>query len=101
MIWILEAVDVPGLHHLYDCLVFPQKGERPHANEASGSDLDGDLYFVTWDDTLIPPSKRSWTPMDYEPGEVKRKPREVTHSVIHFPVKNLYMYIYLYAFIST
>ncbi|XP_047972265.1 RNA-dependent RNA polymerase 6 [Salvia hispanica] len=87
---ILEAVDVPGLHHLYDCLVFPQKGERPHANEASGSDLDGDLYFVTWDDTLIPPSKRSWTPMDYEPGEVKRKPREVTHSdIIEFFTKNM------------
>ncbi|KAK3009291.1 hypothetical protein RJ639_013141 [Escallonia herrerae] len=53
---ILEAIDVPRLHHLFDCLVFPQKGERPHADEASGSDLDGDLYFVTWDDNLIPPS---------------------------------------------
>ncbi|GLT28647.1 hypothetical protein SLA2020_035630 [Shorea laevis] len=60
---ILEAIDAPGLHHLYDCFVFPQKGERPHANEASGSDLDGDLYFVTWDENLIPPSKQSWTPM--------------------------------------
>ncbi|KAK4389693.1 RNA-dependent RNA polymerase 6 [Sesamum angolense] len=79
---ILEAVDVPELHHLYDCLVFPQKGDRPHTNEASGSDLDGDLYFVTWDENLIPPSKRSWTPMEYAPGEVKQLPREVKHSVI-------------------
>lgn len=79
---ILEAVDVPGMRHLYDCLVFPQNGDRPHPNEASGSDLDGDLYFVTWDGNLIPPSKRSWTPMDYEPGTVKQKPRMVTHADI-------------------
>lgn len=37
---ILEAVSVPELQHLVDCLVFPKKGERPYANEASGSDLD-------------------------------------------------------------
>ncbi|KAL6843314.1 hypothetical protein ACP4OV_027027 [Aristida adscensionis] len=54
---ILEAVDVPDLHHLVDCLVFPKKGERPHANEASGRDLDGDVYFVTWDERLVPPGK--------------------------------------------
>ncbi|XP_059658136.1 RNA-dependent RNA polymerase 6-like isoform X1 [Cornus florida] len=76
---ILEAVNVPELNHLFDCLVFPQKGDRPHANEASGSDLDGDLYFVTWDENLIPPSKKSWTPMEYAPAEVKELPRPVKH----------------------
>ncbi|KAK6927578.1 RNA-dependent RNA polymerase, eukaryotic-type [Dillenia turbinata] len=76
---ILEAVDKSGLHHLSDCLVFLQKGERPHTNEASGSDLDGDLYFVTWDDKLIPPSKRSWTPMEYAPVEAKKLPHDVNY----------------------
>lgn len=80
---LLEAVDAPGLHHLYDCLVFPQKGDRPHTNEASGSDLDGDLYFVTWDENLIPPSKRSWIPMDYSPPET-RKGRSVNIRVCNF-----------------
>lgn len=87
---ILEAVDVPSLHHLVDCLVFPQQGDRPHANEASGSDLDGDLYFVTWDENLIPPSKKSWVPMDYTPAEAKLQPRMVTpRDIIEFFLKNM------------
>ena len=61
----LQAVDVPALHHLVDCLVFPTFGPRPHTDECSGSDLDGDLYFVTWDKELIPP-ERNLTPMDYQ-----------------------------------
>ncbi|VAH85295.1 unnamed protein product [Triticum turgidum subsp. durum] len=87
---ILEAIDVPALHHLVDCLVFPKNGERPHANEASGSDLDGDLYFVTWDEKLIPPGKRSWNPMDYSPAEAKQLPRKVTQSdIVDFFLKNM------------
>uniref|UniRef100_A0A2P2J8X1 RNA-dependent RNA polymerase n=1 Tax=Rhizophora mucronata TaxID=61149 RepID=A0A2P2J8X1_RHIMU len=87
---ILEAVDAPKLHHLYDCLIFPQKGERPHTNEASGSDLDGDLYFVTWDEKLIPPSKKSWTPMQYDGGEAKTQSRQVTQKdIIEFFAKNM------------
>ncbi|XP_020089659.1 probable RNA-dependent RNA polymerase 1 [Ananas comosus] len=60
---VLMAVDVPALRHMVDCVVFPQKGKRPHPNECSGSDLDGDIYFVCWDPTLIPPCMVS--PMDY------------------------------------
>ncbi|KAI6680171.1 hypothetical protein NL676_034052 [Syzygium grande] len=87
---ILEAVDAPELHHLYDCLVFPQNGERPHPDEASGSDLDGDIYFVTWEENLIPPSKKSWTPMQYDPAEEKRLPRDVTQKdIIDFFVKHI------------
>ena len=36
---------------------------RPHPNECSGSDLDGDIYFVSWDPDLIP--TRMVAPMDY------------------------------------
>ncbi|KAK4349123.1 hypothetical protein RND71_031878 [Anisodus tanguticus] len=87
---ILEAVDVPGLHHIYDCLAFPQKGDRPHSNEVSGSDLDGDLYFVTWDENLIPPSKKSWMPMDYASAEPKELGRPIKHTdIIEFFSKNM------------
>lgn len=78
---ILEAVDVPDLYHLVDCFVFPKKGERPHADEASGSDLDGDVYFVTWDESLVPPGRKSCTPMDYSSAKTKQLPRDVHQQV--------------------
>lgn len=58
-----------------DCVVFPQKGERPHPNECSGGDLDGDLYFISWDENLIPP--KTVPPMDY----TGRRPRIMDHTV--------------------
>ena len=72
---VLHVVDVPTLHHMMDCLVFPQKEEKPHPNECSGSDLDGDLYFISWDELLIPPEQDP--PMDY----VGRPPVKLDHEV--------------------
>lgn len=61
---VLEAVDFPQLSHYRNVIVFPQKGPRPHPNEASGSDLDGDIYFLTWNSQLIPPF-RNFYPQEY------------------------------------
>ncbi|KZV22426.1 RNA-dependent RNA polymerase 1-like [Dorcoceras hygrometricum] len=73
---VLRAIDVPQLHHMVDCVVFPKKGTRPHPNECSGSDLDGDIYFVCWDPDLIPPKQIS--PMDYNPAPSTQLDHDVT-----------------------
>jgi len=48
---------------------------RPHPNECSGGDLDGDLFFITWDDKLIP--EKVDAPMDY----TATRPRIMDHVV--------------------
>ncbi|KAM1102383.1 hypothetical protein ACFX14_011264 [Malus domestica] len=73
---VLKAVDVPELYHMVDCVVFPQKGPRPHPNECSGSDLDGDIYYVCWDKELIP--RKQIKPMDYTPAPTIELDHDVT-----------------------
>ncbi|OMO72380.1 RNA-dependent RNA polymerase, eukaryotic-type [Corchorus olitorius] len=73
---VLKAVNAVVLHHMVDCIVFPQKGHRPHPNECSGSDLDGDMYFVSWDEDLIPPCR--FPPMDYDPAASTHLDHDVT-----------------------
>ncbi|XP_059448412.1 probable RNA-dependent RNA polymerase 1 isoform X2 [Corylus avellana] len=73
---VLRAVNVPALQHMVDCVVFPQKGPRPHPNECSGSDLDGDTYFVCWDPDLIP--SKQIEPMDYSPAPTVPVDHDVT-----------------------
>lgn len=50
---ILEAVDMPEFRHLYNVIVFPSTGLRPLCNMMAGGDLDGDVYFVCWDERIL------------------------------------------------
>ncbi|GLJ11696.1 hypothetical protein SUGI_0174890 [Cryptomeria japonica] len=73
---VLLAKNTLKLHHMIDCIVFPQHGRRPHPNECSGSDLDGDLYFTSWDESLIP--SQEYMPMDYVAKPLIQLDRNVT-----------------------
>ncbi|VAI60598.1 unnamed protein product [Triticum turgidum subsp. durum] len=54
---------------------------RPHPNECSGSDLDGDIYFVSWDPDLIP--TRMVAPMDYTPAPTETLDHDVMIEEVH------------------
>ncbi|XP_054164683.1 uncharacterized protein LOC128962330 [Oppia nitens] len=73
----LIAVDVPELHHIVDSIVFPARGERPHADEMAGSDLDGDEFSVCWFQDMIFPRK-NYAPMSFPSGQAEDLGRPVT-----------------------
>lgn len=62
---VVEAVDVPGLQHLKNVVVFPQTGDRDIPSMCSGGDLDGDDFFVIWDERLLP-KEWGFPPMDHD-----------------------------------
>ena len=49
---ILKAVENPFLSHMKNVIVFSKKGKRPTFNKLSGGDLDGDRYFVLFNDYI-------------------------------------------------
>ncbi|CAB4416419.1 unnamed protein product [Rhizophagus irregularis] len=65
----VQAVDVPELSHLRNCVVFSQKGDRPLPNLLSGGDLDGDEFFVCFDERIRINSNED--PMNYDPPDRK------------------------------
>ncbi|KAL9641668.1 hypothetical protein ABK040_016899 [Willaertia magna] len=85
---VCEAIgDCKELSHLQNVIVFPQVGERPITNQITGSDLDGDCYFVCWDPELIPPIENE-TPMDFTGNEdfVEKKvdDKVTVDDIVHF-----------------
>ncbi|KAI5198587.1 RNA-directed RNA polymerase [Aureobasidium subglaciale] len=64
---VVEAIDAPEgspLEHLRNCVVFSQHGQRDLPSQLSGGDLDGDLYNVIFEPSLMP-QREIAPPADY------------------------------------
>ena len=59
------AVKLPELMHLKNVVVFPIHGRTSLPASTSGGDLDGDLYAVVWESSLIPPQYSLHPALDY------------------------------------
>ena len=73
---VVEAVDIPQLHHLRNVVVFPANGDRDIPSMCSGGDLDGDDFFVFWDQRLCPPQK-NFPPMNHDAVQPTKLNRDV------------------------
>ncbi|CAF3947011.1 unnamed protein product [Rotaria sordida] len=83
----LTAIDVPQLRKcIRDCIVFPTKGKRPHPNEMSGSDLDGDQYWVYWGKQLK--IREMDEPLSYESLPKKVVPKITYEDIIDHIVES-------------
>ena len=49
---LLNAVNNPSLSHMVNVVVFSKKGNRPIFNQISGGDLDGDRYFISYNNDI-------------------------------------------------
>jgi RNA-dependent RNA polymerase len=79
------------LSHMINVIVFSAKGKRPIQNEISGGDLDGDSYFVSWNENLINNlKKRNVKPQEETKGmgQVNRlkdiKMKDIVNSYIEY-----------------
>ncbi|KAI6181423.1 RNA-directed RNA polymerase [Aphelenchoides besseyi] len=72
---LFDAVYVPELSHLRDVVVFPRFAARPHTDEMSGSDLDGDEYTVIFDSDLF--IEHNEPPMNFPKAAVVEEEEQV------------------------
>ena len=67
--------DMQRYENLWDCLVLPVKGPRPHAFECAGGTLAGNKFFISWDEDIMPKKVRK--PCDYP----QKKALGIRHSI--------------------
>ncbi|THG97967.1 hypothetical protein EW145_g7507 [Phellinidium pouzarii] len=83
---VLQAVNKPELSFLTNCIVFSRRSGYSIPDTMGGGDLDGDKYFVCWDQTIIPrqtqtPETRSSPPTSL--ASKSRKLEDLNTCLVH------------------
>lgn len=76
---LVEGVEPPkgsALLDLYSCICFSQHGDRDLPSRLSGGDLDGDRYYIMWDENAQ--VKNVFPPADYTIQKPSALDRPVT-----------------------
>lgn len=92
-IQLVNAVDVPVNNpnrQLSNVVVFSKWGARDLPSMLSGGDLDGDLYNVIWDPSLIP--RVTYTPADYP----RVRPVELMRDVTRKDMSDFFVTLYVH-----
>lgn len=87
---LVYGVNRPELSFMRDVLVFNQVGDRPIPNMCSGSDLDGDMYTVIWEKSLIP--KYFHEPSLYEDQTFLSKEIVCLKDIVNFYIRYIRNY---------
>ena len=71
------GVYIPELAHLRNVIVFPIRGTTSLPASTSGGDLDGDMFAIIWDPSLIPPPNATVPPLNYDEvlEEARNRPK--------------------------
>ncbi|ELA42590.1 uncharacterized protein VICG_00342 [Vittaforma corneae ATCC 50505] len=87
---VVKCVDAPKLHYLKNVIVFSKKGSRPIFNQCSGSDLDGDIFLVSWCKALIP--KATFKPYNYINTCALIKDKVLLSDIVNFYIRHMKFY---------
>lgn len=82
---VVRCVDIAQLHYMKDVIVFSKKGTRPVFNQCSGSDLDGDIFLISWCKALIP--KATFKPYSYVDACALTKEQVLLSDIVNFLVR--------------
>lgn len=87
---VVRCVDRQDLHYMKDVLVFSQRGARPLFNQCSGSDLDGDIFLLSWSQALVP--RVVYKPYNYTNTTALSKERVLLSDMVNFYIRYIKSY---------
>ena len=76
---ICNAIKIKEWENVYyNVIIVPTVGEKPLASQSSGGDYDGDRFFISWEQSIIP--KESCLPTDFDKLQEKYNNKQLQNN---------------------